>query len=575
MRILKSLTLAAAALGTFEYAGTGTPLATVQTAQAQALPAVWQRKVQKLAQNINKSRQTLAARGATDLQDSFKTKQWRDRIANYKSSLAKVPATNDAVMATATEQLALLEKEFAALAAGGGASTATTATQPETGGQSSGTATAAPAQAAQPASGPQLVSGQRVRVKKLARDMANVMGDIVVTGPSPMQSGEVVGKYNKRMKQFADALGRYAEFKGDPDVRQAAGNYNALIAAVTKEYNRAQEQKKQLGDVQARLAGIEKALRDNQPTTSLVIPFTDADAKAWVQELATAQQTAQKSAAELQSIAPLAYLPENRGVVQSGAPYDNKDLDRLYRFANDTVAKVNNSIEGVQQALKTRFDSQDQIGLKYFRELDPDDDHARANAYLAEGAEARILGRLDEQMALAESVAAYQRGFGKEPTANTKARIEEIAALRKKYLEDRIEVLGNYTLPDPASTDAERIAIAEKILANPEYEFGEHGPVVLTTEEIVTREKEVSRDTIKDVDVSLSGTITWSGTRETWNYKWDEFKFATPLKDESGDWYVWWITAKKYESGWERTPIGYWVSGQTTKGSLILEENFR
>jgi len=72
----------------------------------------------------------------------------------------------------------------------------------------------------------------------------------------------------------------------------------------------------------------------------------------------------------------------------------------------------------------------------------------------------------------------------------------------------------------------------------------------------------------------LSGTITLSGERETWNYKWDEFKFATPIKDENGDWYIWWITAMKYESGWEKTPIGYWVSGASVKGSLILPDNF-
>ena len=80
---------------------------------------------------------------------------------------------------------------------------------------------------------------------------------------------------------------------------------------------------------------------------------------------------------------------------------------------------------------------------------------------------------------------------------------------------------------------------------------------------------------VLNVDLSLSGKITLSGTETTWNYKWQEFKFATPLKEkDSDDWYIWWITAKKYSSGWERTPIGEWVSGATTKGDLILKENF-
>jgi len=72
----------------------------------------------------------------------------------------------------------------------------------------------------------------------------------------------------------------------------------------------------------------------------------------------------------------------------------------------------------------------------------------------------------------------------------------------------------------------------------------------------------------------MDWTITSSGERETWNYKWDEFKFATPIEDENGDRYIWWVTARKHESGWEKTPIGYWVSGDSVKGSLILPGNF-
>ncbi|MDA0339570.1 MAG: hypothetical protein O2910_06990, partial [Proteobacteria bacterium] len=66
-----------------------------------------------------------------------------------------------------------------------------------------------------------------------------------------------------------------------------------------------------------------------------------------------------------------------------------------------------------------------------------------------------------------------------------------------------------------------------------------------------------------------------SGTETTWTYKWREFKFATPIKETGSDnWHIWWITAKKYSSGAESTPIGRWISGGATKGSLILKDNF-
>lgn len=198
------------------------------------------------------------------------------------------------------------------------------------------------------------------------------------------------------------------------------------------------------------------------------------------------------------------------------------------------------------------------------------------NAFLKEGSEVEIYAGLDKQLAFAESVAAYQRAFGKQPNANTVARIEEIKSLRKKYAENRRKALGDSKLPEPKSNDAQRLAIAREILSKPRYEFGQHGPIVLTTGKIVNREKEVNRAKIKEVDISLSGDITFSGTKTTWFYKWQEFKFATPLKEGgSDDWYIWWITAKNFSSGSENTPIGEWVSGGATKGSLILKENFQ
>lgn len=580
MRPMTTLAAVLLVLGSHAWSGNGSTFTIVRTAHADELPAVWQRKVSQLAKNIERSRQALITSGAEDVQDEFKKKQWLDRIENYRSSLARVPESSDQLLTDTRQALAALEAEFAGLQTGSHSEAASTEPAP-----SSNTRSAAPAAPAAPAAKPttapssprkaQLVSGQRVRVKKLARDIQNTTESIQTTGPSPMQSDEVVGKYERSLQQYADALGRYSEFGDDPDVRAASDAFAALSTAVKAEQQRARDQLQQLGDPQARLSALEASLRQVNPPGELLPPFTEQEAKAWVGGLAQAQQTAQSAGREIQAITPLAYLPDSRGTVQQGAPYDSQDLGRLQRSVNGLQSNVNAAVNNTQAMLKQRYDSQD-LELNYFRNLDPDDDHARMNAYLAEGAEGDILARLDRQLALTESVAAYQRAFGKEPTAATTARIEEITGLREKYLADRAEVLGGYKLPEPVSDDAERIAVAKKILANPKYGFDQHGPIVLTTPEVVSREKEVSRDTIKDIDFSLSGTVTLSGTRETWNYKWEEFKFATPIKEsDSDDWYVWWITAKKYESGWEKTPIGRWVSGGATKGSLILEKNFR
>jgi len=51
-------------------------------------------------------------------------------------------------------------------------------------------------------------------------------------------------------------------------------------------------------------------------------------------------------------------------------------------------------------------------------------------------------------------------------------------------------------------------------------------------------------------------------------------RFATPIQNRaSGEWHIWWITARKYRSGRDKTPIGQWVSGAAVQGGLIAERN--
>lgn len=466
-----------------------------------------------------------------------------------------------------------LEASLQSLLAGGSSAAGSSATSSTATTNAAAGSTAA--KAAQPiqkpapkaAEGRQLVSGQRVQVKKLARDINNTQKDIVTTGPSPMQDSRIVAQYNKRLKKYADALSRYKGYAKDPDIGAAVGAYRALVADIKKEFARAKGQLAKVGNAQARLAAVNQKLRENEAPGQLLVPFNDAEAKQWASGLSATRAAANEVINEVKAITPFAYLPQD-------AQYSTQKANSLMRYAQDTLRKLNESVVGAADQLKHSFTFADKHEMPFFRTLDPEDKHQRANLFLQEGSEAKIYARLDRQRAQTESYAAFYKAFDKPMPAEITARLDELGQLRKTYAENRVKALGASKLPSAKSTDAAQLATAKAILANPDYKFGKHGPIVLTTEKIITREKEVSRETIKDVDVSLSGTITMKGTRETWQYKWDEFKFATPLQHDDGNWYIWWITAKKYESGWERTPIGRWVSGQSTQGSLILEENF-
>lgn len=418
-----------------------------------------------------------------------------------------------------------------------------------------------------------LVSGERVRVKKLARDMESAMQTLNQNGIAPFQDPAYVEKWQQSLERYRTALARYPQ-TDDPDVQAAAAKLGEFSNLVAFGISKAQEQIAELGDVQAIMATIETELRANSAPAWLPVPFSEDEARAWLRRAADAQQTARQAIAALQRIAPLAHLPLNPGTVQQGAPYDRHDLDRLYASAESTARKVQEAVQQTEDRLKHQFQAQDEE-LNYFRQLDPDNPQQRANAFLRQGVELEIYQRLDQHLALARSLVAYQRAFNREPTASSLARAEEIAGLRATYAANRTRALGESTLPDAQSTDAGRLAIAAAILAEPRYEFGEHGPIVLTTPETVERQKQVSRAEIKDVDVSLSGDVTFSGTETTWRYHWQEFKFATPLKEtDSDEWYIWWITAKRFLSGAETTPLNRWVSGAATRGDRILAENF-
>lgn len=418
-----------------------------------------------------------------------------------------------------------------------------------------------------------LVSGERVRVQRLAREIDSARQTLGKEAVAAFQDPGHVRKWQDRVARFRAALAKFPQVE-DPDVQAASAKLAELEGLLDRAIRQGAQQAGELGDVQSTLAGIERELREHRAPQWLAAPFDDAEAARWVGVAATAKQVALAAQERLQTIAAAAHLPLNPGTVQSGAPYDRHDVDRLLRFAADTIAKVDAAVQETLANLKTGFDAQNRE-LEYYRGLDPAKPADRMNAFLAEGAQASVYGALDRALAFANSVAAYQRAFGREPVAAVQARIDEIGALRERYAAQRSEALGASRLPEPQSTDLELVAIAERILAEPRYAFGRHGPVVLTTPGVVDREKQVSHAEIKDVDVSLSGTITLSGTETTWTYRWQEFKFVTPLQDaDSGDWYLWWITAKRFSSGAETTPIGTWVSGAATKGDQILETAF-
>ncbi|MCB1584189.1 MAG: hypothetical protein R3E90_02380 [Marinicella sp.] len=413
-----------------------------------------------------------------------------------------------------------------------------------------------------------LVSGQIVQVKKLARDIVNVKQSIKNTGPSEFQSAENVKAKQKRFQQFTEALNRYPQLD-DPLVQTARAEYMSLQTALKAEFERAKQQLKELGDVQARLTQLQQNF-DQYPVPQIMEPPFDAVAVSnWVKQASAARTVGEHNLKELNAIVPLAYLPINPGTPQNGSPFDADDVRRMQNHAKKMQQAVQSNYltmsGNITNQLKQKIEQ-----VKNRWQENPEGENKWVFLKVDQVSQAKQL--FSESKALAQSSIYLEQALQQDHSFATEA-LKVINQAEQQYQANGQLALNSSRLPEAVNDDDDMIEFAEEILERPRYQFGAYGPIVLTTKDIIERESKSSEIDIDKVEV-VGRDLKMSGTETTWTYKWQEFKFATPIKDADGTWYIWWITAKKYASGSSITPIGEWVAGQSTQGNPILESNF-
>lgn len=339
------------------------------------------------------------------------------------------------------------------------------------------------------------------------------------------------------------------------------GTALALAFSVTAQANPIREgiimakadNDKAMADIQAALKKIDGGLQKRKVPRPIYPPFEDGQIEKWLDDATKARQVAKISLDTLPKLAK-ANLGSNSGTVSQGAPYDNNDVQRMMRFAKSQLQASNKSNATMSKAMSDGLNGYANE-MQYYKGPTAKENFARLRRY-------------------GEAALTIETGLGNN---GTKAAdfLKDLAGYENKLAETELKALEGFKLPKPKSKDKKRLKAAKAILETKKYGFGKYGPIVLTTEKIVERERKDKEIEVEDIDISIHGEATWSGTETVWTYKWDEFKFVVPIKeDDSNDWYMWTITAKKFSSGGERTPIGKWVSGKSYKGSRILKKNF-
>lgn len=534
-------------------------LSLIARAEAQPLSDSLRFKLKKIAANIDKTRESLASQGQAAVADDFKAKQLQQRIDSYGSALAKMPSDDDPKLLEAIQNHRLLVDEFRALVSGAAEHHGDSA-QPQTVTVEAEGKTLVKKELTSPATSvAPLVSGQRVRVKKLVRELEAVRNSIKTEGPSELQDVEIVAKHKKRLNQFTEAIKRYPQAQ-DPDVIAAGQAYLALRTALQQEFSRAKSQLEQLGDVFARLRLIENRDHEYPVPSGLKPPFDAEQVQQWLNSGSKARSAAEFDFKQLQEIAPIAHLPEQT-VSGRMAEYSFRDLDRLGKMVRARFDGVQESYAQTQSNIKSKLA---ELGNQV----------QQGNARETAERVAKDRSTLDEMVLVAESSVILETVL-QRPLDQVESSLEAVRQRRENYDLDREKAIDESRLPEAATTDPAMMAIAREVIARPHYAFGEHGPIVLNTSDIKVHELETSEIDIDKVDVSSSGDLTMSGTKTTYFYKWQQFQFAAPLREEGSDlWRIYYINAKNYSSGAPSTPLNEWISGGVVEGELIRGSNF-
>lgn len=417
----------------------------------------------------------------------------------------------------------------------------------------------------------QMISQQRVRIKKLDRDIKSATDSLDKAGPKPFQDPAYVAQYEKRLANFENMLSRYQEFASDPDVVNARVSLDKFAKFIGVGKDHAAKELTALGSVQDTLKSTEAKIRQLVVHPAPQQPYQQGDMEKWVKSLATTRNAALQIYKPLPEIAKRAWLPNNRQTVQQGAPYDLNDVKRLDHSLRGIVGKIDQSVKENTLNMKTAVEHASK-DLEFYQTMDPKNPEHIGKHFMSKGRASQVREALSKTTILLSEAVSYSRLLKHNDLEQRTALLQKAQAVTEQYETNYKKARGLVRLPAPASTDSDLIEIAKETLSNPKYEYvGDIERMVINAEK-VSRTKKTSEASFDKIDVSLSGKVTLSGTETTYFYDWDQFQVAT-AEPADGKYYIFYTTLKYFRSGASTTPLNKWIISSRLQGSEIPKEN--
>ncbi len=416
-----------------------------------------------------------------------------------------------------------------------------------------------------------MISQQRVRIKKIKRDIESVIASMDAGGVKPFQSADYVDRYKKSYDRHKQSLMKYNQFSSDADVISANNKLKEMENMLVFGQQQAAKTISGLGDVQLQLKDIDSKMHAMKIPTIPVLPLKQGEIKIWLTQLASLRKHAVIAYKELEPIKKDAYLPNNRFTVQSGADYDFNDVNRMQRGLKDIASKVSSHIKTLDSNLETNI-KMIYSNLSTVDILNPTDALTQTNSFLGKGSAKRVRDSLQKDLDLVTEAMSFATILKNDVSLRKKQILaDKIKRSMVLYEENHALTLELVRMPKAVTTDSKLLAAAKKTLANKKYGVGQIQHMVINSDK-VHRSKTTSQAEFNDVDVSLSGKITLKGTSTTYHYKWDEFQVAT-VEPDAGKLYLFYNTLKFFTSGDSTTPLNSWVLNKRFQGSEIPKAN--
>ncbi len=414
----------------------------------------------------------------------------------------------------------------------------------------------------------QMISQQRVRVKKLKRDIDSSISAMDQAGTKPFQDPKYIQQRKNRLQNFQVQLGKYNQFSNDPDVVAAHNSLARYEKMLAFGIDFANKQKGNMGDPQQTLAGIEKGIQTLQIPAVPERPLKQGHVEPWLRSLATVRNTAVTLYKPIPTIKQSAHLPNTPGTVQQGAPYDKNDVLRLERALQSKVSKIDGSLKQFSMDLNLSKEHLTRDVARY-GDFNPADRTHQQNHFLGEGKADAIRAEIAKARTHFSESITFSTLLKRADVKDYQQALVMVKQTEAKFEENYTKALGLVRMPEAQSDDDDLLEIAEEIL---EKESAGKIRRMVITKDKVNRSRKTSEIEITDADLSLDGTVTLKGNETTYTYEWDEFQVAT-AETSGGKTYIHYTKLRNFSSGGPKTPIDRWIIGNRFKASEIPEKN--